>query len=66
MPTELTASEALYGFVGWLTTRMETTKMGAEHDAAGIADLVKTFCDANDLSDPGEGWEQRLVHPEEG
>lgn len=62
--SELKASEALFGFAGWLTTREEVTQMGARHDCAGIADLVKEFCDANGLTEPADDWHHKLVHPE--
>ncbi len=60
---ELSASEALYGFVGWLTTRDEVTQMSTQHDCAGIADLVGKFCEANGLPEPAGDWHHRLTHP---
>lgn len=60
---KLTASEAVYGFVAWLTTRTERTVMSASDDAALPCDLVSTFCDENDLSDPRQDWAENLVHP---
>ena len=57
------ASEALYGFMGWLTTRSGTMSVGASHECAPAADVVKEFCDANDLVQPRDGWEKHLVHP---
>ncbi len=61
---ELTASEAIYGFCGWLTTRKTKTIMSASNNAAVIADLVKVFCNVNNLSNPRDGWEKNLTHPE--
>ena len=63
MNDKLTASEALYGFAGWLTCRKETVIASSSHDAAIWADLVKTFCDENNLEEPREGWQNNLVHP---
>ncbi len=60
---ELTGSEALYGFAGWLTSREERTVMSSSDDAAGIADLVAEFCKVNNLREPRSRWEKRLVHP---
>lgn len=60
---ELSASEAVYGFAGWLTTRDEETKMGATNECGCIAELVGEFCDASNLSDPRDGWEKNLTHP---
>lgn len=59
----LTASEALYGFVGWLSTRQEETVMGGKHECTELADLIGQFIVANRLGDPREGWERDLVHP---
>ena len=63
MSKELLASEALFGFVAWLTTREDITQMSASHDCAGIADLVQEFCDTNNLAKPVDGWHENLVHP---
>lgn len=60
---ELTASEALFGFVGWLTTRKAVTEMSAAHDCAGIANLVQKFCTANGLAEPVNNWHEKLIHP---
>jgi len=61
--TKLNASEAVYGFAGWLTTRKEKTVMGSNIDCAPIADLVGEFCKVNKLDDPSENWPNNLVHP---
>jgi hypothetical protein len=57
---ELSASEALYGFCGWLTSRREVTCMSERHDAACIAELIKRFCEVNRLSEPRTAWEGLL------
>lgn len=59
----MTASEAVYGFAGWLTCRAEKTVMSSSDDAAPIADLVAKFCKENKLDDPRNGWENNLIHP---
>ncbi len=63
MKDELTASEALYGFVGWLTTRKEKTIMSSSHDCSVLVELITQFCDENSLSEPRERWEKNLIHP---
>ena len=60
---ELTASEALYGFTGWLTTRPESVTASASHDAVIWAELVDEFCKTNFLAEPREGWNKNLTHP---
>lgn len=59
----LKASEALYGFAGWLTGRKQPVIFSSRHNAAVAAELVNEFCKANNLSDPDEGWDTRLIHP---
>lgn len=51
-----TASEALYAFMGWLTTRKQIAVFSSNHDAALAAELVKEFCDANKLPEPRDNW----------
>ena len=60
---ETNASESLYGFCGWLTTRQQKTVMSSKDNAAPIAELVKEFCETNNLPDPREGWEKKITHP---
>lgn len=60
----MTASEALYGFAGWLTSREPVTIMSAREHAGPIADLVARFMKANELPDCREGWDKTLIHPE--
>ena len=61
---EITAAEALYGFMGWLTSRETVTpELSAKHNAAIAAELVDKFCKANELRDPRDGWEKTLKHP---
>ena len=60
---ELSGSEAIYGFCGWLTGRKEKTVMSAKYDCAVIADLIDEFCKENGLTDPEENWHENLTHP---
>lgn len=57
------ASEALFAFMGWLTTRHKSVTLSRYHDAAVAAELVGVFCEANGFAEPREGWEKLLVHP---
>ncbi len=62
----LTASEALYGFCGWLTTRNIPITMSAKHTTCGeVAKLIDKFCETNDLDDPRDYWEENLINPED-
>lgn len=62
MKDKLIASEALFGFCGWLTSREEVTRMSAKDECGSIACLVQEFCDENQLKDPRDGWENNLTH----
>ena len=60
---ELSGSESLYGFCGWLTTQDDPTVMSAHDDSAPIAKLISRFCKTNNLTEPREGWDKELIHP---
>jgi hypothetical protein len=62
---KLTASEAVYGFCAWLTTRRKTTTMSDTDDAAPIVELIRKFCDTNGLEEPRGDWHKKLIHPKE-
>ena len=59
----LTASEALYGFCGWITSRKERVCASATDNAAVWADLIKEFCEVNKLETPRQNWTDYLSHP---
>ncbi len=63
MKRTLTASEAVYGFASWLTTRYDAITISANHDASGIAELCERFVEENKLDAPRNGWEKTLSHP---
>ena len=63
--SEMLASEALYGFAGWLTSFREPVTFSQKHDAAIAADLVAEFCKANHLSDLRDGvWPENFIWPD--
>ena len=64
-PERLSASEAVYGFAGWLTTRKEKIEIGVNEECGKVADLVDLFCRVNNLPEPCDGWAKKLHHPEE-
>jgi len=63
---ELSASEALFGFGGWLTTRDEAVTFSAKDDAAKMAELIDIFIKKYNLKDPRENWDDQLVSMNEG
>lgn len=62
---ELTASEAIFGFCGWLTAREEKTIMSNSNDWVPIADLIDLFCQANGLPIPEKEWCLNFIVPNE-
>lgn len=58
---KLTASEAIYAFVGWITTREERVCASSKDDCAVWAELIKEFTERNELSAPREKWTDNLV-----
>ena len=62
---KLSASEAIFGFCGWLTTREEVTEMGSAIECSGIADLIGQYTEANGFADPRDGWHTLLIKPKE-
>jgi hypothetical protein len=63
MTDKITASEALYGFMGWLTTREESVTFSHIHDASIAAELVNEFVKANNLAEPRDDWHHHFVFP---
>ena len=63
MKNKLTASEAVYGFAGWLTSRNTKIVASASDDASVWAEVVDEFCEANDLDAPRDDWQQNLNMP---
>jgi len=57
---EISASEALYGFGGWLTTRDEPITMSAHDNAAIVAELIDEYIQKQELKEPKDHWEDQL------
>lgn len=62
-PKELSAAEAIYGFVAWLTTRRAPTVMSAADECGPLPPLIERFCRTNHLAPPRDGWDRVLTHP---
>lgn len=60
---KLSPSEAIFGFVGWLTSRPTKTVMSSSDDCAPIVELVGKFIETNKLDEPRENWEENLKTP---
>lgn len=57
----LSASEAVYGFAGWLTSRDKKVTMSGSDDAAVVAELVGKFIEKQKLEQPKDHWEDDLI-----
>lgn len=63
--SELNGAEAIYGFCGWLTTRENPITMSRLHEANEVIELVDLYVKANNLTEPRDGWENKLEIPNE-
>ena len=57
---ELNASEALFAFCGWLTSRQKPVILSAKHDAAVVVELIKAFEVKQALSPCRPDWDKRV------
>ena len=60
---QLSGSEAVMGFLAWLSTRDETTVLGP-NDVVDLT-LYKRFVEANSLTEPRAAYHELLTHPKE-
>ena len=58
---DLSPSEALYGFGGWLTTRDKPVTMSAKNNAGIVAELIDEFIKKQKLEQPEDHWEDDLI-----
>lgn len=57
---EISPSEALYGFAGWLTSSDISLTVGAKHEAGEMAVLVDKFCKSQGLASPRDVYPNNL------
>jgi len=60
---KLSGSEALFGFIAWLTTNGKNYSIGPDKDCAVWPPLIREFCETNGLDDPSHDWAEYLTHP---
>lgn len=63
--SEMSASEAVYGLMAWLTTRDKNIILGATHDSSEPAELIGKFIDENNLEQPTEAYPDNIKFPKE-
>ena len=56
-------SEAIYGFVAWLSSQKEITQIGSTCDCAPLVEKIALFCKINNLPEVSEDWPDNLIHP---
>lgn len=61
----MNSTEAIFGFIGWLSCRKGMIKIGAKYDCDEIAQLIGEFVEMNNLPKPRDDWSDNLTHPEE-
>jgi hypothetical protein len=57
---QLRPSEALFGFMSWLTIRQEEVTFSRHHEASIAVELLKKFIDVQKLSNPRENYTKYL------
>ena len=63
---EISASEALFAFAAWLTTRPTTTHLGMHHDVPPVIERIKEFCKSQGLAEPRPDWDDKIKpYPED-
>lgn len=65
MSTHLSAEDALYGFVAWLTTRDQVSRFGSNENCSPAVELVTKFLEANDLNKPSNNYPNNISFPKE-
>ena len=60
---DLTPSEALIGFVSYLTTLPGSLQVGASHPTPDILDHLFAFIIINGFEKPREGWGELIKYP---
>lgn len=60
---KITASEAIFGFCGWITSRKEELTVGAAIPCGAIIELITEWCKVNNLVDPRDRYSDYIVQP---
>ncbi len=60
---KITATDALFGFGAWLTTRKEAVTFSHKHNAGKMVELITEFLSVNDLPDPSSGYPNNFIMP---
>ena len=61
----LTASEALFGFIGWVSSQDTPVTISSKSNLRPIVDLVVQFCKAQGLEELQDGWFKKIKEVKE-
>lgn len=61
----LTAAEAVYGLLAWLTCRERVLTVSAKHEAGQVVKLAEMFIETNKLGSVRPDYAKHLTHPKE-
>lgn len=59
--SKLSSSEALFAFVGWLTSRKEKTVMSSSDCASPAVELISEFMNKQNLPDVRDDWDSIII-----
>lgn len=59
--SRMNQSEALFGFISWLTTRSQPVTLSGKHEASTAVELINIFMKVNNLPMVRENWTDYLV-----
>ncbi len=65
MKKRITATDALFGFGVWLTTRKEIVTFSHKHDTGKMVDLIGQFLKTNNLPNVSKNYPGNFITPEE-
>jgi len=61
----ITATDALFGFGAWLTTREEAVTFSRNDDATKMVNLITKFLETNNLPDVSEHYPDNFIMPQD-
>jgi len=57
---EMNPTEALFGFMSWLTTREDPVTLSSHNEPTDILSLLEEWIDEHDLPECRLGWEESI------
>lgn len=60
---KMNAREAIFGFMGWLTSSDCNLRVGSKHECSMWPELISRFADVNKLDKVSDDWQFHLIRP---